>query len=72
MLVRSLEDVLVAKLLALNEQHLDYKAVLELSRSVREQVDWETVRERTQDFPFARAFFTLGEELEVVTEPSIG
>ena len=42
---------------------------LELARSLREQIDWELVRERTADSPFARAFFTLVEELGVV-EPA--
>ena len=66
MLVASLGDVLTTKLLALNEQEPDLTAVLELARSLREQIDWEFVRERTADSPFARAFFTLVEELGVV------
>ena len=37
-----------------------------MSRSVREQVDWDDVRERTKDSPYAKAFFTLAEELGVV------
>jgi hypothetical protein len=64
--VASLEDVMVTKLLALNEQRLDYSSVLETARAVREQLDWDTVRERTGDSPFAAAFFTLVEELNVV------
>ena len=44
--------------------------MLELARSLREQIDWELVRERTADSPFARAFFTLVEELGVVDEPA--
>lgn len=64
--VAALEDVLVQKLLALTEQQPDYSSVLELARSLREQVDWDEVRERTQDAPFARAFFTLLDELEIV------
>jgi hypothetical protein len=63
--VASLEDVLVTKLLALNEQRLDYSSVLETARSVREQLDWANVRERTADSPYAKAFFTLLEELGV-------
>jgi hypothetical protein len=64
--VASLEDVLVAKLLALNEQQPDYSSVLELARSVREQVDWDDVRARTDESPFAKAYFTLLDELEIV------
>jgi Uncharacterised nucleotidyltransferase len=64
--VAALEDVLTQKLLALSEQQPDYSSVLELTRSLREQVDWDEVRERTQDAPFAKAFFTLLDELESV------
>ena len=63
--VASLEDVLVTKLMAVNEQNLDYAPVLETARSVREQIDFEAVRERTADSPYARAFFTLLEGLNV-------
>jgi predicted nucleotidyltransferase len=64
--VAALEDVLVQKLLALSEQDPDYSSVLELARSLREQVDWEEVRERTKESPFAAAYFTLLEELAIV------
>ena len=64
--VARLEDVITQKLLALSEQQPDYSSVLELARSLREQVDWDNVRERTQDAPFAKAFFTLLDELEIV------
>ena len=66
MKVVRLEDVLVQKLLALSEQQPDYSSVLELARSLREQVDWDEVRERTRDSPFATAYFTLLAELENV------
>jgi nucleotidyltransferase DUF2204 len=65
--VAALEDVLVQKLLALTEQNPDYSSVLELARSLREQVDWGDVRERTKDSPFASAYFTLLSELEIVS-----
>jgi predicted nucleotidyltransferase len=64
--VAPLEDVIVQKLLALSEQSPDYSSVLELARSLREQVDWDEVRERTKESPFANAYFTLLEELEIV------
>jgi predicted nucleotidyltransferase len=66
MKVVRLEDVLLQKLLALSEQQPDYSSVLELARSLREQVDWDEVRERTTDSPFATAYFTLLDELEIV------
>jgi hypothetical protein len=69
--VSSLEDVLVAKLLALDEPTLDYHGVLEIARAVREQVDWDDVRARTQRSPFARGFFTIAEGLDIVTPPAV-
>jgi hypothetical protein len=68
--VASLADVLTTKLMALNEQEPDLSSVLELARSLREQIDWDFVRARTADSPFARAFFTLVEELGVVEPPA--
>jgi hypothetical protein len=64
--VASLEDVMSQKLLSLTEQEPDFSAVLEMARALREQIDWSEVRERTERSPFARAFFTLVEELGVV------
>ena len=63
--VARLEDVLVTKLLALTEQEPEFGGALEIARSLREQIDWEEVRERTAGSPFAAAFFTLVEELGV-------
>jgi predicted nucleotidyltransferase len=66
MKVAALEDVLVQKLLALKEQEPYYSSVLELARALREQVDWDDVRDRTLESPFAKAYFTLLDELEIV------
>jgi hypothetical protein len=72
MQVASLEDVFATKLLALGEHEADYGPILEMTRSVREQVDWAQVRGRTAASPFAKAFFTLVEELGIVPAPSNG
>jgi hypothetical protein len=69
MLVMSLEDMLTTKLLVLDEHTLDYEPMLQIARALREQVDWEDVRRRTSSSPFAKAFFTLVEELGVVARP---
>jgi hypothetical protein len=70
MQVQSLEDLLVAKLMALDEQEdLDLKSSLGIARSLRERIDWTSVRERTAGSPYARAFFFLAEELGVVERP---
>ena len=71
LLVASIDDVLVTKLLAISEQDPDYRAILEVARAVREQVDWTHVEERTRTSPFARAFFTLGEGLGIVERKTI-
>ena len=64
--VSPLEDVFTSKLQVLTEQEPDFGNVLELARALREQVDWDEVRQRTGSSPFARAFFTLVEELGIV------
>ncbi|MGH3082071.1 MAG: nucleotidyltransferase [Gaiellaceae bacterium] len=69
MLVMSLEDVMVARLKALDEHSLDFERPLEFARALRERIDWENVRQRTDDSPYAKAFFTMIEELAIV-EPA--
>ena len=59
-------DILATKLLALKEHDVDYDSVLEISRALREQVDWDDLRARTAHSPYAKAFFTLVEELGVM------
>jgi predicted nucleotidyltransferase len=63
--VMSLDDMLATKLLSLAEHDLNYSPLLEIARAVREQVDWELLRERTGGSPYAKAFLTLVEELEI-------
>jgi putative nucleotidyltransferase-like protein len=65
----TLEDVLVTKLSSLHEHYLDYDSVLQMTRAVRERVDWDQVRRATAESPYARAFFTLAEGLELI-EPA--
>jgi hypothetical protein len=64
--VFSLEDVMSTKLLAITEQEPDFGQVLDYARALREQIDWNEVRARTEASPFARAFFTLVEGLGIV------
>jgi hypothetical protein len=66
--VMALEDVMATKLLALSEHALRYESLLQIARALREQIDWRAVRERTQESPFARAFFVILEGLGIVTE----
>lgn len=70
LLVASIDDVLVTKLLAISEQEPNFQPALELARTLREQIDWEFVRSRSESSPFARAFLTLVEGLGIVEPES--
>jgi hypothetical protein len=69
MLVMPLNDVIVGKLLVMDEHNLDFGPPLEWARSLREQIDWRDVEARTGHSPFARTFLTMLAELDVVTSP---
>jgi hypothetical protein len=64
--VARVEDHLTPKLLAFNEHYLDYTGALRVARALREQVDWDQLRERTCHSPYARGFFALLEALDVI------
>jgi hypothetical protein len=66
MRVMALEDVFTTKLMSLSEHALRYEGLLRMARALREQVDWDAVREATRESPFARAFFVLLEGLGVL------
>jgi hypothetical protein len=59
------EDLLVTKLMAMTEHTMDYRSCLEIARALREQIDWRELRERTLGSPFAAAFFTLVDGLDI-------
>jgi hypothetical protein len=61
-----LDDVMVMKLHAFDEHACDFSGILAIVRAVREQIDWDGVRARTEESPFARAFFTMGEGLGII------
>jgi putative nucleotidyltransferase-like protein len=63
--VMDLDDILATKLFALDEHSADYRDLILITRSLREQIDWAQLRERTASSPFARAFFTLADGLEI-------
>lgn len=66
MKVLSLDDLMVTKLACLREHNVDYESHLEITRSLREQVDWGNVRSRAPDNPYVRGFFTLAEGLQLI------
>jgi hypothetical protein len=63
---------MVTKLLSLTEHHLDFGPVLEISRALREQIDWCDLWVRTSESAFARAFFALVRELGIVDQGALG
>jgi hypothetical protein len=63
--VMDLDDILTTKLLALDEHSADFRDLILITRSLREQIDWAQLRERTAASPFAAAFFVLADGLEI-------
>jgi predicted nucleotidyltransferase len=64
--VMAIDDVMTTKLFAFKEHYLDYESALEMARAVREQIDWDELRRRCEDYAYAKPFFTLAEELGLV------
>ncbi|MFD3530743.1 nucleotidyltransferase family protein [Streptomyces sp. NPDC058664] len=59
-------DLMIGRLAALSEHHCDYGKLLPVARGLRERVDWDRVREETEDGPMAAAFLYLLELLDVI------
>jgi predicted nucleotidyltransferase len=68
--VMAIDDVMTTKLFAFKEHYLDYEDSLEMARMLREQIDWDELRDRCRDYPYAQPFFTLAEQLGVAEKPS--
>ena len=67
MRVMAIEDVLITKLMAIDEHHIRFEGLLQIARALREQVDWAHVRAATAGSPFGRAFFVLLEGLDILS-----
>ena len=67
--VLSATEVLVQKLLALDEHYCDFGPMIAVVRALREQVDFDRVRRETAESPFAAAMLFLLERLDIV-EPA--
>jgi hypothetical protein len=65
--VMALDDIVVTKLLALDERTADFAGLIQIARALREQIDWPSVRERSSASPFARAFFVLVDGLDIAS-----
>lgn len=59
-------EVLVTKLLALDEHYCDFARLLPTARALREQIDWDRVRRDVAGNPFAEVFLDLLGRLEII------
>lgn len=58
-------DLMVDKLLVFDAHRLDLSPLLHITRDLREQVDWASVRAQTEHSPYARAFLGLIDDLGI-------
>ncbi|MFW3170649.1 nucleotidyltransferase family protein [Geodermatophilus sp. CPCC 206100] len=65
-------DIVVTKLMALDEHYCDYSRLLPVARALREQVDWARVHRDVQENDFAAVFLILLARLDVVARPEDG
>jgi hypothetical protein len=65
-------DIVVTKLMALDEHYCDFGRLLPVARALREQVDWATVRTEIEDNHFAVVFLDLLVRLGVVDATQLG
>ncbi len=66
--VLSPTEVVTQKLRALHEHHCDFSRLIPAVRAVREQLDWPQLRRSTSENPFAVAFLSLCEALEITID----
>jgi hypothetical protein len=59
-------DIVVTKVMALDEHYCDYGRLLPVARAMREQVDWSDVRGRVAGNDFAVVFLVLLERLGII------
>ncbi len=62
-------DILVTKLMTLDEHYCDYGRLLPVARALREQVDWDRVRREVSGNDFAAVFLVLLDRLGIVELP---
>ncbi|RBY75249.1 hypothetical protein DQ238_20165 [Geodermatophilus sp. TF02-6] len=62
-------DIVVTKLMALDEHYCDYSRLLPVARALREQVDWDRVRRDVAGNDFAVVFLVLLDRLGIVAQP---
>jgi hypothetical protein len=68
--VLSATELIVHKLMAMDEHHCDFSRQLPVARALREQVDWDKVRTEVSTSEYAVAFLFLLERLSIVEPPA--
>lgn len=62
-------DIVVTKLMALDEHYCDFGRLIPVARGIREQVDWAAVGREVAGNDFAVVFLDLLARLRIVDEP---
>jgi len=62
-------DIVVTKLMALEEHYCDFSRLLPVARALREQVDWAHVAAAVADNDFAVVFLLLLDRLDIAGRP---
>jgi hypothetical protein len=62
-------DLMLSKLLALDERYCDYASLFPVVRALREQIEWDRLDRETSHNPFAQAFLGLVAELGLRGRP---
>ena len=62
-------DIISAKMRVLGEHYCDFTWLLPMARALREQIDWDLVRQDIEGQPYARAFMFLADELGLTGHP---
>jgi hypothetical protein len=70
--VLSATDLMGSQLDAFSEHHCDFGAVLPIAKTLREKIDWDSLRRRHQQSPMPDAFLYLLERLNVIEEREAG
>jgi predicted nucleotidyltransferase len=68
--VLSATELMVHRLLTFTEHECNFAGAIALARSIREQIDWDRVRDETKESPFAQAFLLLLGSLDLVPAPT--
>jgi len=50
----------------LDGHRCDFSELLPFARALREQIDWQQVRDETKHSPYAEAFLVLVERLDII------